>query len=386
MHFGVQDLSWAWKSSMNKKILTIAVAMAMPMATQAEISISDNISITATIQAEVVTWEVANGNALAERVSFQPTQFEDMDRQTLTKDYWGSVLNEGPNHIQFDFDEKLGDGLMAEARYVAAFSTVGNFLSSPIGQEAWLGFKTNAGFHIRYGTLTGVYKSSHKSIDPWAFTSLQSRGTGGGMSGDHYIRVSKSDNTIITDESTNGLGLTNEGWIEGAFEVGIKSSGFSARVQGVVDDASEMDRAGLVELRFTVPHFGVWLAGSFADIEVKEVNRTNWKIGGFYHFKKLTFALQYEDAEIGTLDNNPEGGSYILGSLDFTKNNVTLAGWVAGYRSEDRMLDEDALSWAIGAKYHFSKRTQIYGGYRETNSDNDFRDENVATFGIRHVF
>ncbi|OAD22187.1 Porin, Gram-negative type [Candidatus Thiomargarita nelsonii] len=180
--------------------------------------------------------------------------------------------------------------------------------------------------------------------------------------------------------------------------MGIKSSGFSARVQGVVDDASEMERAGLLELRFTVPHFGVWLAGSFADLELNEVtseNSTNWKVGGYYHFGKLTFGLQYEDAEIGTLDNNPEGGAYILGSLDFTKNNVTIAGWVAGYLSdiEDRMLDEegkpieeDALSWAIGAKYHFSKRTQIYGGYRETNSDNDFRDENVATFGIRHVF
>jgi len=380
---------------MNKHTLTLAAAMAAPMATQAEITISDTISITATIQAEIVNWEVANGNenAVAERVSFQPTQFEDMDRQTLSKDYWGSILNEGPNHIQFDFDEKLADGLTAEARYAAAFSTVGNFLSNPIGQETWLGFKTDAGFHMRYGTLTGVYKSSHKLIDPWAFTSLQSRGTGGGMSGDHYIKVSSCDNTycIITDESTNGLGLTNEGWIEGAFEIGIKSSGFSAKVQGVVDDASEMERAGLVELRFTAPHFGVWLAGSFADLELKGMtneNSTNWKIGGYYHFGKLTFGLQYENAEIGTLDNNPEGGTYILGSLDFTKNNVTIAGWVAGYLSdiEDRMPNEDALSWAIGAKYHFSKRTQIYVGYRETNSDNDFRDENVATFGIKHVF
>jgi hypothetical protein len=252
---------------MNKKILTFAVtAMAAPMATNADISLSG------TIQAEVVSWEVADGNenAVAERVSFQPTQFDDMERQILTNDYWGSVLNEGANHIQFDFDEKLGGGVTAEARYVLAFSTSGNFLSNPLGEEAWVGLRTTEGFHIRYGTLTGAYKSSHRLIDPWAFTSLQARGTGGGMPGEHYIRVlkkgdDKCDNTycIITDESTNGLGLTNEGWIEGALDVGIKLGGFSASIQGVVDDASGMDGAGLLELRYAVPIFGVWLAGSF---------------------------------------------------------------------------------------------------------------------------
>jgi predicted porin len=155
----------------------------------------------------------------------------------------------------------------------------------------------------------------------------------------------------------------------------------------------------------------LWLAGSFTDLDLNDVidqatgesvdkddnSRTNWKLGGYYRFGLLTFGLQYEDAEIGTLDNNPEGGKYIFGSLDFTKNSVTIAAWVAGYLSDiedsERMLDdegkpidEDAFSWAIGAKYHFSKRTQIYAGYRETDSNNDFRDENVGTLGIRHVF
>ncbi len=76
---------------------------------------------------------------------------------------------------------------------------------------------------------------------------------------------------------------------------------------------------------------------------------------------------------------------------------MSIAGWVANYISnldknqrlkntDNTFLDENVSSWAIGAKYHFSKRTQLYGGYRQTDSKNNYRDENVATLGVRHNF
>jgi predicted porin len=406
---------------MNRKILSLAVAAAMvtPIASHADVKLSG------IVQAEMISLEVAEGDEKL-GASIRGNSFDDMDRQTLTNDFLGSILNEGPNHMAFDIDEKLGGGLSAQARYIAAFNSSGNFGAALIGEEAWVGLGTQY-FHIRYGTLTGAYKSSHSLIDPWAFTSLQTRATGGGMSGEYFNRLETDALGNVTGINVNSWeaqnGLTNDGFVEGALELGVHYYGFSFTLQGFVDDASAMDGAGLLELRYTAPNdiFTMWLAGSYTDLsdvsnvasdiadtitdeeEDKDKNEGlgNWKIGGAYKLGSMvTFGLQYEDAEIGALDNgiNPDGGRYVLGSLEFKPMpNISLAGWVAGYLSdiddglrmrdsEGNAIDEDALSWAVGAKYHFSQRTSVYAGYRQTDSDNDYRDENVATLGIRHVF
>jgi predicted porin len=318
----------------------------------------------------------------------------------------------------FDFDEKLGSGLHAEARYTGAFNTSGNFGSSFIGEEAWVGLRASS-FHVRYGTLVGAYKASFEMVDPWAWTSLQTRGTGGGMSGDHRITVNPAGTLVTSDSATNGQGLTNEGFVQGALEVGVNFAGFSTTLQGFVDDSSNLDGAGLVEIKYAAPNFVMWLSGAYTKLaDVTNVagnvtgnvgsavginadddeGKVNWKLGGSFQLGPMvTFGLQYEDAEIGAFDENPDGGSYILGSLEVKMNNISVAGWVSGYMSDiddnarmtdanGNFLDEDALSWAVGGKYHFGKRTMVYAGYRQTDSDNDFRDENVATLGIRHVF
>jgi len=432
---------------MNKKVLSfaIAAAMAAPLASYADVKVSG------IVQAEVASLEVAEGD---ERLSasLRDGQFADMDRQTLTNDFLGTILNEGPNHLMFDIDEKLGNGLTAQARYVAAFNASGNFGAGIIGEEAWVGLG-GAHWNVRYGTLEGAYKSSQALLDPWAWTSLQSRGTGGGMSGEYHNTLQFNENGHVSGINVNNFtklnGLTNDGFIEGALQLGFNYQGFSFTLQGIVDDASGLDGAGLVELRYAGPGdlFTVWLAGSFEDLDdatdldtlkdnlediTDEVQdqfdeltgddvedriddevddsddaRGNWKLG--FSFKlgpMVTLGLQYEDAEIGTLDRdiNPDGGQYIMGSVAVKPmENITVAAWVAGYLSDldegdPRIVDvnaagdvigereEDALSWAVGGMYHFSNRTMIYAGYRQTDSDNDFRDENVATLGIRHAF
>ncbi|MCK5719571.1 MAG: porin [Thiomargarita sp.] len=420
---------------MNKKILSFAVAAAMaaPLVSYADVKVSG------IIQAEIASLEVADGNENLTG-SLRDGSFNDMDRQTLTNDFLGTILNEGPNHIKFDIDEKLGNGLKAQARYVAAFNSSGNFGSGIIGEEAWVGL-SGSHLHMRYGTLEGAYKSSQAILDPWAWTSLQSRGTGGGMSGEYFNRISGNTININNFEPQNGL--TNDGFIEGALELGFKYSGFSFTLQGIVDDASGLDGAGLLELRYVAPSdaFTIWLAGSFEDLddatdldtikdnfddavdsvsdkfddlvgediidssyEATEDNDEasgNWKLGASFKIgSMMTLGLQYEDAEIGTLDGdrNSDGGEYIMGSLKIKPmENITIAAWVAGYLSdidnglkmvdsEGNKVDEDALSWSVGGMYNFSNRTMIYAGYRQTDSDNDFRDENIATLGIRHSF
>jgi hypothetical protein len=388
---------------MNKQILTLACAAGLvaPMASYADIKVSGMI------QAEAISYEGADGQngVMINRTTSPATSFAANDRQNFTNDSLGTILNEGPNHIMFDFDEKLGSGLYAEARYTGAFNTSGNFGSSFIGEEAWVGLRASS-FHVRYGTLVGAYKASFEMVDPWAWTSLQTRGTGGGMSGDHRITVNPAGTLVTSDSATNGQGLTNEGFVQGALEVGVNFAGFSTTLQGFVDDSSNLDGAGLVEIKYAAPNFAMWLSGAYTQLDdVKNVIATNedegkinWKLGGSYQLGPMvTFGIQYEDAEIGAFDENPDGGKYILGSLEVKMNNISIAGWVSGYMSDiddtarmtdanGNFLDEDALSWAVGGKYHFGKRTMVYAGYRQTDSDNNFRDENVATLGIRHVF
>ncbi len=388
---------------MNKQILTLACAAGLvaPMASYADIKVSGMI------QAEAISYEGADGQngVTINRITSPATSFAANDRQNFTNDSLGTILNEGPNHIMFDFNEKLGSGLHAEARYTGAFNTSGNFGSSFIGEEAWVGLRASS-FHVRYGTLVGAYKASFEMVDPWAWTSLQTRGTGGGMSGDHRITVNPAGTLVTSDSATNGQGLTNEGFVQGALEVGVNFAGFSTTLQGFVDDSSNLDGAGLVEIKYAAPNFAMWLSGAYTQLDdVKNViatnedeGKVNWKLGGSYQLGPMvTFGIQYEDAEIGAFDENPDGGKYILGSLEVKMNNISLAGWVSGYMSDiddnarmtdanGNFLDEDALSWAVGGKYHFGKRTMVYAGYRQTDSDNNFRDENVATLGIRHVF
>jgi hypothetical protein len=387
---------------MNRKLFVLAIAATLvaPMAADADVKLSG------VIQGEITSSQVGNG---------------DEDRKTLTKDDEGAIFNKGPNALTFDIDEKLGGGLAFDARYQGTFSTSDN--AGITGKEAYLGLK-NSIFHLRYGKLTGAYKSSFSLIDPWASTSLQARGSGGGMSGSKYNAVTwdatsntfKTGNAALTDNASKGL--TNNGYVAGALEAGMNMYGFTGTIQGVIDDNSDMNGAGLLELRYNAPNdaFTMWLAGAYTDLNLKNTVKDtvdsatgksnnsndnglgNWKIGGQFKLgPALKLGLQYEDAQIGTLDNNPDGGKYILGSVEFMMNNFSLDAWVGGYMSDIKdsnklkdakgnMLNEDALSWALGGKYFLSKRTSVYAGYRQTNSDNDYRDEDVFALGLRHSF
>lgn len=387
---------------MNRKLFVLAIAATLvaPMAADADVKLSG------VIQGEITSSQVGNG---------------DEDRKTLTKDKEGAIFNNGPNLLTFDIDEKLGGGLAFDARYQGTFSTSDN--TGIDGKEAYLGLKT-PNFFIRYGKLTGAYKSSYSLIDPWAATSLQARGSGGGMSGGKYNSVTwdATSNTFKTGEAAStknaSMGLSNSGYVAGALEAGMKMAGFTGRIQGVVDDNSDMNGAGLLELLYNAPNdtFTMWLSGAYTDLNLKDTVKDtvdsatgnsntsndsglgNWKIGGQFKLgPALKLGLQYEDAEIGTFDNNLDGGKYILGSVDFMMNNFSLDAWVGGYMSDIKdsnklkdakgnMLNEDALSWALGGKYFLSKRTSVYAGYRQTNSDNDYRDEDVFALGLKHSF
>ena len=418
---------------MNRKILTLAVATALvvPMAAQADIRLSG------LIQAEIGSWEVGSGDETNAYRTDGTNESMDMSRQTRTYDEGGAITNYGPSNILLQFDEKLGNsGITANGQYQVGFNTSNN--KGLTGKKpVWVGLKGSA-LYFRYGTLSGAYKSSRTLIDPWSYTSLQASGTAGGMSGNRYHSVnwdaSKKKYLVNTNAKvSNSNGLTNEGFVDGALELGVNYEGFIFKIQGVVDDSAAMDGAGLLELRYEAPSFAMWASASYTDLDIKDTfddaiddikdsvdeitddlteeeakarrdardedeGLGNWKVGGQFKLgNTLKVGLQYEDAEMGHFDNSADGGNYILGSIEASMNNMTIAAWVGAYSSDiddkNRMrdingdsLDEDALSWAVGVKYNFSKRSQVYLGYRQTDSDNDYRDENIAVLGIRQSF
>jgi len=414
---------------MKRKVFVMTVtALIVPVTAQADVKLSG------AIQAEMGAYQAG-----------KDANFEDTDRVRVSRDSGGSISNGGPNMIVLDIDEDLGNGLSGEARYRFNFSTTANYQSGFEGNEAWLGLRGSNAF-FRIGTLIGNYGNYRELIDPFADTAIQARGTAGGMTGGAYNKV-VTDTAIVAADGyahqvasytsagapTNHYGLAHTDPVENALEIGVNYEGFAFSLQGVYDETDVMDGAGLVSLAYTSPNedFTVFAAGSFLNFKdtvkdkVEDVQDTvsdaitgdetvddnenqddyNWKVGAQYKIPNagVTLGLQYEDAEIGYMDEdiNTEGGNYIIGSIDFAvQPNLLVGGWVAGYLSDIKenqrlvrfngtdyeYLDEDAVSFAVGFKYLFSQRTIAFGGYRQVDSDNDYRDENAFGVGIRHVF
>jgi predicted porin len=379
---------------MNKKVLAVAIASALvlPVIAQAEVTLSG-----------VIQAEVAGGDE------------GGSDNNTITtQDNTGANYGSGPNELSIDFNEKLTNGITAWGRYAAGFNTFNN--QSLGRQETFIGLKGSSAY-VRFGTLAGAYKNSLDN-DPFSYTSLQAYGDGGGMTGSRFGHDDYLDNII---------------------EIGLKFGGFSAIFQGVADETESnidpvtgnsfgydgdgqpimqaRDGGGILELRYTGRNWNVFLAGAYTDFgldslkdsvtditdeardrvgdEVEETldeeytGERNLKVGGAFctiscegGSPGMRLGWQYEDAELGTMD----GGKGDLGflSLDYRVNNVSVGGWVGGY-SADRE-GNDAMSFAVGTKYFFSKRTNAFLGYRRTDSDNNEYDQDVFALGLRHYF
>ncbi|MEZ5672821.1 MAG: porin [Thiotrichaceae bacterium] len=304
----------------NKKILALFAATTLLIPT---VNAYADVAVSGTIQAETVSLKLGKA-----------------DRQRVTKDIDGAVLpNEGANGLVFDIDEKLTNGLTAYARYAASFSTSANS-GLGAGSDAWLGLKGDVA-HFKFGKFEGVYKTVSADIDPFNFTSLQARGTGGGMSGQSYNRQATDANGVLLDETvteaTDHRGLSNNDFVTNALELGADFGKFSLTFQGNFDETDDMEGSGLVGVKYSSDNFSVFAAGSYVDFDATKLstgsknNKRNWKVGGSYKLSGLTLGIQYENAELGVFDNSDLGGKYGFVSADYRVGNVGIGGWLGGY-------------------------------------------------------
>lgn len=379
---------------MKQNILAIAVAaiVVAPMAANADVTLSG------LIQAEIVGEKDASTN---------------YDYISRSQDSGGAVFNGGNNRVNIRFDEKLGGGLKAFGAYEAAFNTSVN--AGFTRREAYVGLK-GAVAHVRLGTIAGAYKNSLTVVDPFAGTSLQARGTGGGMSGGRMGHSNFLDNVVEIGVNSGGFGAQFQWTADQKYSPadGAKTYEYTSACATATAPAAtctKQNGAGLVELKYeggkgSKVQWGVFGAASYTDVKQistdskKSDGNRNWKAGGSVSFANLTIAGQYENVQIaqngGTLDGNR--GKYGILSLDYRMGNISLDGWVAKYKSDNNITvsstGNDAISFAVGGKYHFSKRTNAYLGYRKTDSDSSkagstdkkYYDQDAIVLGVAHKF
>ena len=149
-----------------------------------------------------------------------------------------------------------------------------------------------------------------------------------------------------------------------------------------------------------------------ADSKTEEVGR----IGGVWAYKDFQLQGQYEfvsnaigaatcsDAaalgsikEVETRQCNSAmnaGGDgdvwYVGGQYKLGNATLIAQGGMSNADSTDFAKKRNAKSYTVGALYHLSKRTNLFGGYQHVNlidrNETVDRDRNTWTVGLRHLF
>jgi predicted porin len=377
---------------MNKKLLAMAVSAAMfaPVAAQADVSVYGRI------QAEYSVEDLdCNGCDSVQSIDDDANQ----------------------SRIGFKFDEKLGDGLTAfgkmefhvnpsEGGNTSSASTAASTNSALGNRDAHVGLKGSWGsiaagsFHAPYKTAGGV------KWDPFNATHLQSR-RAGGMSGG------------------TGIGGTNGFMRNTIYYNSPKVNGFEAQFAISPDETNSGAENGVDgDNDYSVAlHYknGPWHA-IFAHNRnnnpstVAAGDETLSKVGLQWKSGPWTLAGQYEvikDADASSIgskgtSNGAPGTVTGTGANDTyapavgadadilwlnvqykAGNNIFVASY--GNTDQDGIVannDPEYDMWTVGVIHKFSKKTRIFGGFSQTDGDDEGNpnDRDVWSVGIRQDF
>jgi predicted porin len=364
---------------MNKKFLAIAVAAAMaPAAASADVKVYGIAQI---------------------EYSIEDSSANGVDSVQSVDD------NAGRSRLGVKFSEKLGGGLTAfgkaEFRIDPADNssqgTNGNAasVSGALGQRdihagikgAW-GSLAAGSFHAPYKTAGGV------KWDPMAATHLQAR-RAGGMSGGAGIGGHNGfmRNTIYyTSPNVNGFKA----------QIALAPDETNAGAENGVDGDNDYS----IALQYKNGPWHALVAHNRNNNASPQDDETLTKVGLRWKSGAFTVAGQYEwisDADRSATGATPGGngtaeayrpcsgcdadilwlnGQYKMG------NNILTASYGTTDVDVSGASDYDYTYWMVGAIHKFSKKTRIFGGYTETDGDNNGNsdDRDAFTVGIRKDF
>jgi len=360
---------------MDKKILVAAVAAAMMAPSFAS--------------ADVKLYGIAQ------------VEYNVEDSDANGQDSVQSVDDDGVrSRIGVKFSEKLGGGLKAFGKFEWALDPADSNTSGTgaglAARDQHVGIKGSWGsiaagsFHAPYKTAGGV------KWDPWTATHLQARRAGGMLGG---IGVGGQNgfmrNAIYyTSPNVNGFKV----------QFAISPDETNAANTHNDDDDADNDYSLAVQYKngpwhaiFAHNRNNVASTTNSGDDETLTKAGLRWKQGAW------TVQGQYEvvdDANAAAKGTTPGvAGNYRPGQGNDADvlwlngqykhgNNIFSLSWGEMDVDVSGGNDFDYTYWAVGVIHKFSKKTRIFGGYTETDGDDDGNgnDRDAFTVGIRKDF
>jgi predicted porin len=283
---------------------------------------------------------------------------DDGDKVTAVHDAYGM------GRVGVKASEDLGNGMTA----IAGFEFKADSSDNKTGADASLtGRDSYVGLKGGFGTVTaGRLKSTYKytggvKYDAFVATALEARDAGG-MSG----KVGRQNALGHSSFVSNLVGYSNKFGpmnVEVQYLPGTDDSGFLASGLYAADN---------------IEAFVALVDYSGADGDTDDYNAT--KFGGKFSTGPHSIMLQIENTKIA----GEFKVDYMFLGYQMKMGMNTL---VVQYGTTDiKDADVKATYLALGAYHNFSKTTSLFGGYRNTDVDDDVSGETAITVGLRQKF
>lgn len=330
--------------------------------------------------------------------------------------------------------ENIGSGLKVVTMIDFGFDTNGG----PVGnREVFVGISKDSIGTLKFGRTHSPFAdfAGGWTIDPFVYTTLQATGSGGtmiasanGLGSGSYSAV----NSVVRFTSTvfNGFSFAvllmpgDADRLEA--HLGGALGGFGNNIGNTGGENGEWDVQFATKYEMEIDNHKLEIFGGYSrdnvSDEQKKIMTVNLKteevgrIGGVWSYKNFRLQGQYDyisnalgaatcsdAAALGAIGHAPTrqcntamnaggdgsiwyaGGQYKLG------NAILIAqGGMTDADKTSIFASRKARSFTVGALYHFSKRTNLFGGYQhvdliDKNTSID-RDRDTWTVGMRHLF
>ncbi|HWT53178.1 MAG TPA: porin [Rhodocyclaceae bacterium] len=280
--------------------------------------------------------------------------FVSMKNAAGTKTNSISAMNSNSSTIGFQGSEELGNGLKAIFRleYNVDFVNDTSGIGGTGTQDMYVGFANSSWGSIKFGALNNVEKTMFASYDPFAFSI-----------GDY--------NNIFTQ----GVDSRNN---QAAYYESPEWNGFkfaaSYALDGVKDSKTTPEKnAAKSSIGANYTWGGLQLTAAYSEGNV--VNGTDQKsqrYGAAYTFAstktKLFGVMGVDKAFKNQGSGTGDWKTYMVGVVQPVTSNIdVMADYIKA--SDNDKADTGAKNYNLGAKYSFSKRTNVQALYSYMKND-----------------
>lgn len=279
--------------------------------------------------------------------------------------------NHGMGRVGVKASEDLGNGMTAIAGFEFKADSSDNKTGSDAsltGRDSYVGLKGGFGT-VMGGRLKSPYKyAGGVKYDAFVATALEARGNAGMTAG------ALGHSSFLS----NQLGYSNK------FGAVKFDAVYSPKTDAEVLALAAMYSQGGIEAFFAMID-----SSGVDNTPTSNDDYTSMKFGGKFSTGPHAIMLQYEMSE------DSDGGDPVAGAPTSEDTTHMFLGYqmkmgmntlVLQYGMLDSDDDtEDGSYLALGAYHNFSKTTSLFGGYRNTDIDDD-SGETAITVGMRQKF